>query len=126
MDWEELQQWVESWKQWHGYKVTSCGIIVSDVTEFPIYQLKSRSRKGYYYKVKVTVDGRKRLLYVHRIVAECFLKDDLEGLEVDHGPGGTLDNRVVNLKVVTPEENKRLHLERARSSGSGSRLASSP
>lgn len=42
---------------------------------------------------------------VHVLVAEAFIGPRPEGLDVLHGPGGQLDNRVTNLRYGTVSEN---------------------
>ena len=50
--------------------------------------------------------GRKRKVMVHVLVAEAFLGPRPEGYEIDHINTYRHDNRVSNLRYVTPEENR--------------------
>ena len=50
--------------------------------------------------------GKCRPYRVHRLVAEAFLGPRPEGLDTRHGPGGTRDNRIVNLCYGTRIENE--------------------
>ncbi len=56
------------------------------------------SHKGY-----LTAGGK----YIHRIIAEAFLGDYSEDLQVNHINGIKTDNRVENLEMVTNAENMR-------------------
>ncbi len=56
----------------------------------------SLSHKGY-----LTAGGK----YIHRIIAEAFLADYSEDLQVDHINGIKTDNRVENLEMVTNAQN---------------------
>lgn len=67
--------------------------------------LKPRVRAGY-LQVRL-FDGQ---MYwdrtVHSIVAECFVKGWVEGLEVDHIDSNKLNNDYTNLEWVTRQENQ--------------------
>ena len=66
----------------------------------------SGSVKGHIYRrVGLAVDRYERTVYVHQIVAAAFLGPRPRGLEVCHGNGNPLDNRVENLRYDTPSEN---------------------
>lgn len=46
--------------------------------------------------------------YIHCLVAEAFLGEKPNGLEISHKNGNRYDNRVENLEYVTHSENMRL------------------
>lgn len=60
-----------------------------------------------YLKISVSVDGRKRNVPVHRMVAETFLENPDNLPMVDHIDRNKLNNRVDNLRWVTASENAR-------------------
>lgn len=55
--------------------------------------------------------GRDEQRYVHRLVAEAFLKLE-PGLEVDHLDGDVANNSVGNIRVMTHAENMRAQRDR--------------
>lgn len=65
---------------------------------------KQRHSKGY-STVSFTVDGRTYTKYVHRLVAETFLRGDPERRYINHIDGCKTNNCVINLEWVTAKEN---------------------
>lgn len=63
---------------------------------------KTTQANGYEY---VTIDGGAKL--VHRVMWEVFNGEIPEGMEIDHINTIRTDNRLENLRCVTPSENKR-------------------
>ncbi|QDP50744.1 MAG: hypothetical protein Unbinned1322contig1001_20 [Prokaryotic dsDNA virus sp.] len=60
-----------------------------------------------YLQVRLTVNGQKKLFYVHRLVAEAFSLDWNPALQVDHIDGSRDNNRAANLRMVTNQQNMR-------------------
>lgn len=56
-------------------------------------------------RVSLYLDGKDKIIPVHRMVAECFLEDFNENLEVNHKNNMRWDNRVDNLEMTTKEQN---------------------
>lgn len=63
--------------------------------------------KARYLQVHLSVDNVQSTHYVHRLVAKThiFNDDPVNKTEVDHINGDRYDNRVENLKWVTPSQN---------------------
>jgi hypothetical protein len=74
------------------------------------YQCRSnRLRKAVIYPngylhIVFSVDSKKSMRYVHRLVAEAFLGLPAD-MQVNHKDGNKANNRVENLEVVTQSEN---------------------
>lgn len=60
-----------------------------------------------YLTVNLLVDGVSYRCLVHRLVAEVFLGEALNNMEIDHKDGNKLNNAVINLEWVTRKENLR-------------------
>lgn len=63
-----------------------------------------RSGAGY-MRVQLKRGGLRRRAYVHRLVAECFVKKPDGNVEINHRNGDKKDNRADNLEWVTRSEN---------------------
>jgi len=89
---------------WPNYEVLSDGRVWS----------KKRSRflkpsdngKGY-FQVGLCQGGEKKMVQVHRLVAQGFIPNPEAKKEVNHISGITSDNRVENLAWVSASENQR-------------------
>ena len=57
-----------------------------------------------YWCLNVTVKGKIRKVYIHKVVAECWLGKKPEGYEVDHIDRNSLNNHWTNLRYVTRSE----------------------
>ena len=56
-------------------------------------------------RVALSANGKACTELVHQLVLEAFVGPRPEGQQSRHGPGGSLDNRLVNLCYGTPVEN---------------------
>ena len=86
-----------------GYAVTSDGKVYSKKTNKFIKP--SIGSKGY-FQVCLTVDGKKRTVKVHRIVAETFIPNPAGKTQVNHIDGNKRNNCVENLEWCTNSENQ--------------------
>lgn len=67
--------------------------------------LKQTINKYGYCKVTLQKNNYKKMFSVHRLVAQAYLKDYSDNLQVNHINGIKTDNRLENLEMVTPKEN---------------------
>lgn len=69
------------------------------------HELKGCITSGY-RSVKFTfIDGHQQRFYVHRLVAEHFIREPRDGEVVNHKDGNKLNNNVNNLEWVTQRDN---------------------
>lgn len=58
-----------------------------------------------YYKVHTPLSHGHKIVYVHRIIAETFIGEIPDNMQVDHIDRNRTNNSVSNLRIVTPKEN---------------------
>lgn len=94
----------EIWKDIIGfeglYKVSNLGNVFSIRNNI---NLKKCFDKDKYHQVTLTVNGKSKSKRVHRLVIEAF--EGKSSLHVDHINGVKTDNRLSNLRYVTPRIN---------------------
>lgn len=88
-----------------GYLVTEDGRVFSEHTN-KFRALGSKSNSGYLQLV-LKVYGKRKFVYIHRLVATAFVPNPENKTEVNHKNGNKEDNRAENLEWVTSSENKR-------------------
>ena len=69
------------------------------------HKLKPWAQRNGYLNVSVSLNGKKVIKRVHRLVAEAFHGDAPDGLDVCHLNHSRIDNRPENLKYGTRSEN---------------------
>jgi hypothetical protein len=77
-------------------------------------KLKPGLNKVGYYRVVFYKDKKKKTHYVHRLMAQAFLENYSEDLQVDHIDGCTINNNISNLRMVTNQQN---HFNRTKAKG---------
>lgn len=97
-----------------GYHVTEGGELFSLKTGMKKYTWINKGRCGLYERVQFIVNGKPKNYYVHRIVAQMYLPNWDETLEVDHLNGNTLDNSASNMSMKTRSENALAYHEMVR------------
>ena len=102
----------EVWKRIPGakkeYMISSLGIVMSPSGRIrKLYQWKS----GYPGVGIIMNTGKKRILRVHRLVADAFMPNPYDKPQVNHKNGDKTDNRAENLEWCTPSENQRHRID---------------
>lgn len=98
---------METWKQVEGYPhlfVSSEGRVWS--TFYSRYLRSHLTNRGY-LRVCLAKNRRRKLVHLHRLVAEAFIPNPKGLTDVDHINGNKLDNRVDNLQWISRGDNIR-------------------
>lgn len=94
------------------------------ITFAPWREKATRKNKHGYMLVNLTYNRKRRVFYVHSIVALSFLGPRPNGAEVDHIDGNRCNNSISNLRYVTHKENQANPISRERRILSGKMLGS--
>lgn len=104
-----MNQFKEEWKDVLGYE----GIYeISNIGNIRSYKTKkirkTQKNKEGYERVELWKDGKRKVLLVHRLVAEAFIPNDNNKDNVNYKDGDKTNNCANNLEWVTyKEHNKR-------------------
>lgn len=90
------------------YSITTTGELYNNKTK---KWLKGQIAKNGYKTFYISIDGEKKRLYAHRMVAETYLPIISNKTQVNHKDGNKINNDVSNLEWITPIEN--IHHARA-------------
>jgi len=85
------------------YEVHSDGQIYSTLTSKFLKQVQSKDGTA---KVNLYAEGKRKSVYVHRLVAKAFISNPNNKPQVDHVDGNKQNNSVSNLRWCTNEENQ--------------------
>lgn len=89
-------------KDYENYEVDEQGNVFNLITN---QQLKgSISENGYKY-FRLSKDGKKKMVYAHRLVAECYLDNPGNYPVVNHIDGDKLNNSIENLEWCSYSQN---------------------
>lgn len=115
-------QKTDRWKYIEGYEEK---YRVSDKGEVQYWENKEEewktkatkeNKSNGYYRVRLSKSGRRKLKYVHRLVAEAFIENTENKETVNHKNGDKKCNYVGNLEWMTQEENNQDYVKRQKNS----------
>ena len=106
---------MEKWKSINEeYDVSNLGRIRRTKNNETKYLKPEVLKKGY-LRVSIWENGVRKRMLVHRLVAQMFIPNkDKTKTQIDHINNNTSDNRVENLRWVTPKENVQHSIEQNR------------
>lgn len=89
-----------------GYIIYSCGEVRSLKKKY-YYKLltKCKDTPGYFYVGMSNKQKKRCSIGVHRLVAAVFMGARPNNLVIDHVDGNKLNNRLENLRYITPQHN---------------------
>lgn len=124
-----MRAFLETWRPVRGYEglyqVSDYGDVRSFCSGKVRYMKKTKYSNGYEY-LHLYRDGKSRHYRVHRLVWEAFNGSIPDGYEIDHVNGVKDDNRLANLRVVTPKENNHNPITRERHRDANRRRLAKP
>lgn len=108
----------EQWKYIYNskeYLISTKGRVKSykDYKAIILKPYTNRDSKGY-LRVKLSIDGKEKNYFIHKLVMDHFCQDilkDNETYEIHHINTLTTDNRLNNLTYMTKNNHKELHKE---------------
>lgn len=89
-------------KGYEKYLISNCGDVYIKET---MKKMRLTTSKYGYYRVGLTNNKKKKLFLVHRLVAQAFIENIDNKIQVNHINGIKKDNRVENLEWATRHEN---------------------
>lgn len=96
----------QEWKDVKGYeglyKISKTGVVYSLIKHRNLSY--SKHKRGYHL-VLLTKNKKHKQHYVHRLVAEAFIPNPQNKIEVNHKDGNKINNSVENLEWCTRVEN---------------------
>lgn len=108
------ERWLEVPDTEGCYLVSNMGRIIS-LKEYEARLLMPNVTKCGYERVQLTINGKKKDMFVHRIVAYTWLQtplqDSIEQYQIHHINNNKRDNRADNLCYLKPDKHRQLHIE---------------
>lgn len=104
---------MEKWRQIPGYEgvyeISDLGRVrtVHKRARWPAAVKTPTVNRDGYLRVGLTINGKERKWFVHRLVLMAFVGPRPLGAEANHKSGNKLDNSLDNLEWVTPTENQK-------------------
>ena len=84
------------------YMVTEDGKVWSELSN---KFLSPKTKNNGYLEVALRIDGKYKMKYVHRLVAECYIDNKSNLTDVNHIDGNKTNNCVENLEWCSHEDN---------------------
>ena len=86
------------------YVIHSVGSILR-IYKTKTKELKSSKMPNGYMRIGLTNNGKRKMFYIHRLLATAFIPNPENKTDVDHINGVRYDNQLDNLRWLTHKEN---------------------
>lgn len=88
------------------YEVNENGTVIRNVKSKRHLKCfkKSHNSKTEYWCTQVNIKGKIKKVFLHRVVAECWIGERPDGFQVDHIDRNSLNNDYRNLRYVTKSQ----------------------
>ncbi len=109
---------MEIWKEIEGYsdyQVSNLGRVKS--CKFGKEKILSLGNDGRYLQAQLRKDNKKKVFLLHRLIAIAFIPNPDNLPYIDHINRVKTDNRIENLRWVTPSENNLNQHDRVNATG---------
>ena len=87
------------------YLIDEFGLIISLTKKYNSRNLKQQTNRCGYKVVYLYANNQRYFKYIHRLVAENFLDEYIDNLEINHKDCNKENNHFSNLEIVTRKEN---------------------
>ena len=100
---------IESWKNYHNYLVSDLGRVMNRKGKI----INPHDDQRGYLRYVLYIDGKRQGIKAHYLVMKCFVGDrpcdpkTNKPLQIDHINRDRYDNKLINLRYVTPKQNAR-------------------
>lgn len=105
----EHKVYILDWKYIPGYNnkylLSKLGIVFSSQKKGHHKILKTRKDRAGYQTVRLSKNGKTSTFYVHRLIAQLFIPNEMNKPNINHKNGMKADNWYENLEWVTHAEN---------------------
>lgn len=88
-------------KNFENYHISNTGKVLNTDTN----RFRKTFESNGYEKVNLVKNYKETRFYIHRLVAEAFIPNPENKIQVNHINGNKFDNNAENLMWVTPKEN---------------------
>lgn len=105
---------MEEWRKINtNYEISNLGNFRKNINGIITYPKVEKLKKGY-LRVSIWENGIRKRILIHRLVANAFIPNPKNKTQIDHINNNVSDNRVENLRWVTPKENVQHSIEQNR------------
>lgn len=84
------------------FEISKAGTIRNVITKDTLHQ---RVNNNGYWVVSIPIDGKRKQLSVHRLLATAFIPNPENKPQINHKDGNPSNNEITNLEWCTPSEN---------------------